>query len=135
MSLFCPNCAYLPEEQDEPWCHRCGHNFISEPDDADGMLPAISRTAPARRTGVIIDRFRKDCVCYGEHLRHDPLTETMASVFVCGRIPERIDCVGCPICTACGDLRCTCGMLSISVGVKVKGAVVIDTVPVRDRLF
>jgi len=134
MSLFCPNCGYLPEEQDEPWCQRCGHNFVSEPGGTDGMLPAISRTTPARRGDIVVDHFRLNCTWYGEHLRHDPLTDTMSSVFSCGRNPERIDCVGCRVCTTCGDLRCTCGLLSISIGVKVKGTV-IETVPVRPRLF
>ena len=33
----------------------------------------------------------------------------------------------------CGELRCTCGLLSISIGVKIKGTV-IETVPLRDRV-
>ena len=126
MPLFvCPNCSASADD-DAPYCERCGHDLVP----ADG---AVAVLAPGRRHDVVVDRLRVNCVAYGERLRHDPLTDAMASVFSCGRNPERIDCVGCRVCTTCGDLRCTCGLLSISIGVKVKGTV-IDTVPLRDRL-
>lgn len=132
MPLFCPNCAYVPEDSDEPYCHRCGHNFASEPEDAAGPLPAISRAVPARRHQVAVDRFRAGCPCYGEQLRYDPYSESMSSRFDCGRYPDRIDCVACPVCQKCGGLPCTCGFLGIEI--KVKTPPTVETVALGGRL-
>ena len=126
MPLFCPNCS-TPADDDAPWCERCGSDLVPL------SLDTVAVLAPIRRHDVVVERLRVNCVAFGERLRHDPLTDTMSSVFSCGRNPERIDCIGCRVCTTCGDLRCTCGLLSISIGVKVKGTV-IDTVPLRGRL-
>lgn len=131
MSLFCPECSYVPAEPDEPWCHRCGHNFVSEPDDATGLIPAISR-AVSRRGEVVVNRFRVNCACYGEQLRFDPVDEAMSSRFQCGKFPGRIDCVACPICSGCGQLKCSCGFLGIEIEVKLPPT--IETVAIRDRL-
>lgn len=132
MPLSCPECAYLPDEPDEPWCPRCGHNFVSEPDGAVGSLPAISRVV-SRPGEVVVDRFRVNCICYDQRLRYDPVDEAMSSVFRCGQFPQRIDCVACPACSKCGHVQCTCGFLGITIDVKIKGTI-IETVPLRERV-
>lgn len=82
---------------------------------------------------LVVDRFRVDCVCYGQQLHFEPYEEIMSSRFTCCRVPGATDCQGCPVCSKCGQLRCTCGFLGISIEVKKKGTV-IETVPLRDRI-
>jgi hypothetical protein len=130
MPLFCSNCS-TPADSDSPYCARCGSDLVP----SDRLLRGRALVPLVRRHDVVVDRIRVNCIAYGERLRHDPLTETVASVFSCGRDQERIDCVGCRVCTTCGDLSCTCGLLSISIGVKIKKGTVIETVPLRPRLL
>lgn len=83
---------------------------------APAMADAMQICLCSLRHEVVVGRPRVNWVCYGERLRHDPTTDALASVFSCSRNPERNACVGCRVCTTCGDLRCTCGLLSISMG-------------------
>jgi hypothetical protein len=125
MSLLCPDCANR-EDEDSPYCSRCGHDLVRS-------LRQRSVPVSVSRQEVVIDRFKVNCVCYGEQLRFDPVDEIMSSVFRCGRFQQRVDCIACPICTKCGQLKCTCGFLGISIDAKIKGTA-IETVPLRDRL-
>ena len=131
MPLFCPNCSYTPEEPDEPYCQHCGHNFISEPADATGPFPAITRPH-THRTPVAVGNYRVDCLCYNEQLEFNPYADEMSSRFFCGRYPERIDCVACPVCPKCGDLPCTCRFLGIRI--KAKLPLTVDTVTLKKLL-
>ncbi|MBK5275165.1 MAG: hypothetical protein JJE30_08945 [Desulfuromonadales bacterium] len=125
--VVCSNCQYHPDPSEyEPFCSRCGHVFVVQGED--GYIPEVSK----RVHGLIVDRFRVNCVCYGEQLRFDPIDEVMTSVFRCGQFQQRIDCIACPICSGCGQLRCTCGCLGIEI--KVTMGRTIETVPLRKRI-
>ncbi|KAA0888743.1 hypothetical protein [Oryzomonas rubra] len=126
MPLICPNCSYLPDESDA-FCPACGHDFVD--------LPAAGDIAGDQDPvhGLVVDRFKVNCIAYGERLSFDPTMDAVVSRFLCGRFPGRIDCVGCPVCPACGEVHCTCGMVGISISVKTKGAV-IETTPLRGRV-
>lgn len=125
MPLLCPDCAYSTEE-DEPYCSRCGHGLVRS-------LRQRNVPVAVSRQEVMVDRFKVNCVCYTEQLRFDPVVESMSSVFRCAKFQQRIDCIACPICTKCGQLKCTCGFPKISINVKIKGTV-IETVPLCDRI-
>lgn len=128
MALLCLHCS-APADDDAPWCARCGSDLVP----ADRTIRPAHLPVLSRRHDVVINRQRVNCVAYDERLRHDPFSDVMSSVFSCSHYPERIDCVGCRICTTCGDLRCTCGLLAIHIGVKIK-ATVIETVALAPRL-
>ena len=125
MPLLCPDCAYSADE-DEPYCSRCGHDLVRS-------LRQRNVPVAVSRQEVVVDRFKVNCVCYHEALRFDPVDEAMSSVFRCAKFQQRLDCIGCPIYTKCGQLKCTCGFVGISINVKIKGTV-IETVPLRDRI-
>lgn len=124
MPLLCPDCANLADE-DEPYCSRCGHDLV-------WSLRHRSVGVVAPRREVVVDRFRVDCVCYGEVLRFDPVAEEMSSRFQCSHFRDRIDCVACPICPKCGQLSCTCRFLGIKIEVKTPPT--IETVALRGRV-
>jgi hypothetical protein len=86
--------------------------------------------APVRDVAVVL--FRKHCICYGEQMHYDPVDDAMTSQFVCGRVTGATDCRGCPVCSGCGQLRCTCWFLGISINVKLP--LTISTVAVRGRV-
>jgi hypothetical protein len=125
MSLLCPDCTNV-EDDDSPYCCRCGTNLVRS-------LRHRNVVVGAQRREVVVDRYRVNCICYGERLTFDPLDEQMSSRFQCSKFPGRIDCVACPVCSGCGQVKCTCRFLGINIGVKIKGTV-IETVPVRARL-
>ena len=123
MPLFCSSCSAAADD-DAPYCEHCGSDLLSASRLLlQGAAPDLTAPAAPHR-----------CVCAGDRLRFDPLTESMTSVFRCSKYPERIDCVACPVCRSCGELRCVCGGLAITISVSTKKGTVIETVPSRLRL-
>lgn len=82
---------------------------------------------------LLLAQHRHGCPWLSTDLVHDPLSGVVSDRLSCGFLLAPPDCFGCPVCSCCGQVRCSCSFLSIDISVKIKGTI-IETVPLRAAL-